>query len=124
MVSCPSINWFSYFRELSGLRQYEFEEALAARCISLGEYMEIIEHAAMDACAWAMLRDADTYSAEDILPLASRLLAGYIRRKADLAARVTLTGEGSGPGRLADSRDRLAAIHRRVEGIKAGLEKP
>jgi len=93
MVSCPSIDWLSYFRDLSGWRQHDFEEALAARDISLGEYMEIIEHAAMENCALAMLRDAATYSAEDILPLASRLLSHYVKRKAQLASRIDLTGK-------------------------------
>ena len=125
MASCPAIDWRSYFQGLSGWRQDDFEQALAARGVSLGEYMEIIEHAAMDACAGAVLRDADAYSANDILPLASRLLSRYVRRKAELVARLTLRREGTARDILAKSRlEGRASIHRRVEEIEAGLHRP
>jgi len=125
MPSCPSIDWLSYFQDLNGWRQRDFEQALASRGISLGEYMEIVEHAAMDTCATAVIRDADTYAADDILPVASQLLSHYIRRKAQLISRVAFSGEASGPGAAAARRrEQQECIHQRLEAIKAGRLQP
>ena len=51
MPTCPSIDWPCYFRDLDRRRQSELEHAGR---ISLGEYMAIIEHAAIDTSAKAI----------------------------------------------------------------------
>jgi hypothetical protein len=138
---CPAIDWLSYFLAMDTDRQQEFETDLAARDISLGEYMEIVEQAAMEAYSRTP-SDADRFHEEELLVIVSAMLSDYVSRKRMLTRQ---TGETSGTAAsesaqsqsprqpaseewkalLLARRLRLrSAIHSRIEAIKYGLATP
>lgn len=141
--SCPAIDWLSFFAAMDGQRQQEFETDLAVRDISLGEYMEIVEQAAMEACSQTEPRESTPLDEQELLSIATAMLTGYVSRKRLLAGHSWEAGVAhlrespwpdAGEGRLAaDVRKGVvlarrlqlrAVIHSRIEAIKAGLIMP
>jgi hypothetical protein len=128
---------------LDGQRQQDFETDLAVRDISLGEYMEIVEQAAMEACARTETRDSSLLDEQELLGIASAMLTDYVSRKRLLAghswegnvARLSESPSQPSSGRqlAADIRKGIAlarhlqlraVIDSRIEAIKGGLIKP
>lgn len=133
---CPTIDWLSYFLAMDRDRQREFETDLATRDIGLGEYMEIVEQAAMEAYARTpsnTLRPNE----EELLVIVSAMLSDYVNRKRMLAnqtweANTTRSSPAIQPPAADDRkahwqarRVRLRAdIHGRIEAIKSGSATP
>ena len=140
MGYCPAIDWVGFFRNLDGRRQEEFEADLAARELSLGEYMEIIEQAAMEAGARFVRSGSESFENEALLGIASAMLTHYVKKKKVLSMHTLLKGGVLGLSefpsptaeiqRLAEGMEngkRLQlrlAIHNRIEDIKSGFITP
>ncbi len=141
--TCPAIDWVSFFAAMSSQRQQEFEMDLADRDISLGEYMEIVEQAAMEAFVRAASRDSGRFEEDELLGIASAMLSGYVNGKRLLAGHAWESGvaglyesSSSSPdarnlaahvrnGIAVSRRMQLrAAVHSRIEAIKGGLITP
>jgi len=58
---------------LDDTKQQEFEADLSARDISLGEYMEIVEQAALEATARGVSRGAVSIDDQELLTIAASL---------------------------------------------------
>jgi hypothetical protein len=142
MASCPPIDWLGFFSHLDGFHQREFENQLVARDISLGEYMELFEQAAMDACARNLRTHAERIEPDELLLTASRMFTRYVSAKRVLVlhSRRESTARGlhglpytelearEHPDEDANASVRLRelrfAIHDRIEKIKSGLSSP
>lgn len=75
-------DWCSFFRSFTPTRQRRFERALAETGLAVGEYMELVERAAMEALA---VYQPSLPGAFDLTAAARgravKLLASYSRRK-------------------------------------------
>jgi hypothetical protein len=134
-------NWRSFFRGLTPARRRRFERALAKSGLVVGEYMELVERAAMEAFAAhqpSLPRTLDLAAAAR--GRAVELLASYSRRKrlyamlrqsVDSLRRAKLSGvlarevyvydfvaPGSFPERGLQLRKLRRRIHRQIEEIK------
>jgi DNA replication initiation complex subunit (GINS family) len=132
---CPSIDWLNYFLAMDRDRQREFETDLASRDIGLGEYMEIVEQAAMEAYARTP-SNALRPNEEELLVIVSAMLSDYVNRKRVLStqtweASTTRSSELSPAAQPLAAADRnahlqarrvrlRAEIHGRIEAIKSG----
>jgi hypothetical protein len=126
---CPAIDWRSFLSDLDWERQFQFEDDLAVRGISLGEYMEVVEQAALEVCACTASRDSD-FEKQELLRVASAMLTTYVARKR-LLADPSWTDRSLSPpletarergGTARAKRLRLRSlIHNRIEAIKNGL---
>ena len=139
---CPEINWLSFFKDMDKRQQREFELSLCQRDLTLGEFMEIVEQSTMEPYGRTKLCSGPIWDRE-ILSATSQMLSVYVSKKsllllatsherelqrlAELVAcpdREDVT-EASPKRRYVSGRVRLrAAIHKRIEKIKRGVEKP
>ena len=138
--SCPPIDWVGFFAAMDGQKQQEFETDLAVRDISLGEYMEIVEQAAMEADARNPLPDCDRLDEEELLVIVGAMFSNYVNRKRLLTnhtwdfAGYREPSQSPAGRRLAPEENRdivltrrlqlRAAVHSRIKAIKSGRNKP
>jgi hypothetical protein len=143
MDSCPQIDWLNFFRAMGKRHQRAFELDLSQRNLSLGEYMELVEHATMQALGRCTTSSGPAWERE-LLSATSELLTRYVSQKGLLvlalssesqeerfaADNVSSTERRSDIKKLTNrpgpsKRMRLqSAIHDRIEAIKSGDTNP
>ena len=135
------VNWSRFFRGLTPARQRRFERALAESGLVVGEYMELVERAAMETLAAGQRSLPGSVDFAAVArSRAVELLASYSRRKC-LYALLQLSIESLGwamysgvsarevcvfdfrrpdsfPERGMQLRALRCRIHRRIEEIK------
>lgn len=79
----PHVSWRRFFRRLSARDQRELERALAEGGLLLGEYMELVERAYLEAYALKVANPGRERADLDVaaFAVAARLIGGYVRRK-------------------------------------------
>ena len=79
----PHVSWRRFFRHLTTQGQRELERALAEGGLLLGEYMELVERAYLEAYALKVANPGRERADLDVaaLAVAARLIGGYVRRK-------------------------------------------
>lgn len=83
VTGLPRVSWRRFFRRLSARDQRSLERALAECGLLVGEYMELVERAYLEAY---VLREASLGRERTDLDvaahaMAARVIGGYVRRK-------------------------------------------
>jgi hypothetical protein len=107
LTGLPRVSWRRFFRRLTAREQRSLERALTECDLLLGEYMELVERAYLEAYA---LREAGPGRERADLDLAAhaiaaRLIGGYVRRKR-LFLLLTVLRQGLASAKLAGALPR------------------
>jgi hypothetical protein len=83
LAGLPRVSWRRFFRRLSARDQRELERALADCGLLLGEYMELVERAYLEAYVLQEARHGWERVDLEVAAhaIAARVIGGYVRRK-------------------------------------------
>ena len=83
LTGLPRVSWRRFFRHLTTQGQRALERALADCGLLLGEYMELVERAYLEAYALRQASPGRERADLDVaaLAVAARLIGGYVGRK-------------------------------------------